>query len=124
MEIFLAVIGAITIVWLSFRWLKLIWFRTRVLSILKNNLKYDPAVPGIQSPAFNAITKHYRANDWNEYDAAIGFMLVQLGLISKPLSSESRAFYYEKLNLIESIANSSTVGWQLILEFKNGEFSA
>lgn len=102
MEKFFAAIGAITISWILFRWFGLVWFRTRVLSILKFSLKYDPAVPGFQSPVFNKLTKQYKANDWNEHDAAIGFMLVQLGAMLKPLSPEARAFYYEKLHLIES----------------------
>lgn len=56
----------------------MIWYRSKVLSILIEKFNYKPAAPSHQAIVFNAITKKIKKKGGNEYDGAIGFMLVQL----------------------------------------------
>ncbi len=124
MKTILAVIGAATVSWMLYRWLRLVWFRARALAVVVNSLGYNPSVPGLQSPIFNAITRSGLSSGWNEYDVAICFMLVQLGTLSKPLSADTHDFYYDKLKLVEMIAPMSTIGNNLISDFKSGPNAA
>ncbi len=58
--------------------LRMIWYRSKVLNILENEFEYKPAVPGWQSKQFNAVTRHLKKQGGNEYDGAVGFILVQI----------------------------------------------
>lgn len=124
MKTFLAAIGLLGLVWVLSRWLALTWFRSKVLAVLEQELSYKPSVPGLQSATFNAITKQGRGAGWNEYDAAIAFMLVQLGVLPKPLSADASVFYMEKMVLVSALAQKATVGNQLIVQFRNGRHAA
>lgn len=117
MESFFAIIGIVAVLWLALRWFKLVWFRTKTLKVITEDLQYKPAVPGFQTTAFKSVTRAARANRWNECDAAIAFMLVQLGALPRPLEDDSQRFYIEKIELLLSVATRSTVGRALIEAF-------
>jgi hypothetical protein len=110
METIFAIFGAACLVWIITRWLKLVWFRTKTLRVIKVDLAYDAAVPGMQTTTFNAVTRSARSAGGNEYDAAIAFMLVQLGVLSEPMTEKSRIFIEEKLGLICAIEHLSKSG--------------
>jgi hypothetical protein len=119
METILAIFGAACLVWIITRWLKLVWFRTKTLRVVKVDLGYDAAVPGMQTASFNAVTRNARNAGGNEYDAAIAFMLVQLGMLSEPLTEKSKQFIDEKLGLVRAIEHLSKGGESLINEWLN-----
>ena len=91
--------------------IRLIWYRTKVLRVLKEEFDYYPAIPGFQMEVFNACTRQVRSNGGNEYDAAIAFMMIQISALMGN-SDSNRAFtnrvvaraYYcvEKANLPET----------------------
>jgi hypothetical protein len=99
------------------RWLRLVWFRSKTLRVVTVDLDYQAAVPGIQASTFNAITRDGRKVNWNEYDAAISFVLSQLHLLWPCDTAKSRRFWSEKLGRIKAIIPKSTVGGDLVAEF-------
>lgn len=59
----------------------LIWFRAKVLQVLRIDFNYEPAVPGVQTKVFNTVTKEVRKSKGNEFDAAVAFMVIQADAI-------------------------------------------
>ena len=112
-----AIMGVCAVAWLVLGWLRLVWFRTKALRVVTQDLAYNAAVPGFQGAVFNAVTRQVRTNAGNEYDAAIAFMLVQLGSLSTPLDEKATAFTMDKLQLIRVIVDSSNHGSELVREF-------
>ena len=83
--------------------LLLIWFRTKVLRVLRDELKYDPAVPGVQSEVFNALTKQIRKIGGNEYDAAVAFPF----MIVDNFEFEDRESFDFRFNLVNNATYAS-----------------
>jgi hypothetical protein len=69
----------------------MIWYRAKVLRVLRDDFDYKPAVPGLQSVSFNAVTRHIRKQGGNEYDGAIGFMLVQCNALMTMSGDDAEA---------------------------------
>lgn len=81
--------------------LRRIWYRTKVLSVLQKEFSYNPAVPGLQSPVFNEVTKMFLKNKWSEYDAAAYFIIIQCRELS--FGAETKIFIDEKLRIIKEM---------------------
>lgn len=75
--------------------LGMIWYRSKVLRVLKEEFRYEPAVPGWQSETFNGITRHMKGQGGNEYDGAIAFMLVTVSAMTGT-DMKAQAFMREK----------------------------
>ncbi len=75
--------------------LGLMWFRAKTLRVLRDDCRYDPAVPGKQSEPFNLATKLARDLKGNEYDAAVMFLgscIMLLESLSGPVADETVVF--------------------------------
>jgi len=70
----------------------IIWYRTKVLHVLKEAFQYKPTMLGWQSEIFNGVTRQIRKQGGNEYDGAVGFMLVMARSLPDPTTPEARAF--------------------------------
>lgn len=102
--------------------LGLIWFRTKVLTVFKNELDYNVATPGHQQDSFNSTTRAAYENGLNEFDAVITFMLIQLGILSRPISENVKWFYIDKLSSLHTLSYKSVMGKKLIeLYVKNNK---
>lgn len=112
MNDFLIVIGTLTVFYIIFKILTALLFRFKILRIIVNDLKYNPAVPGWQAKAFLDATKMTKLMRGNEYDAAIIFMLSQIEAMTT--SNETRSFKIEKYALMEKIVPKSILGDDLI----------
>lgn len=98
---------------------KLIWFRARVLQILKSELDYNVATPGHQQESFNRATREAYENNLNEYDSAIAFMLITLSTLTRPIQSNVLEFYIEKLSSINIISVKATMAKAFIKIYIN-----
>jgi hypothetical protein len=85
-----------------------IWFQTKVLQILRNQYDYVPAK--FQMGVLNSSSRQMRENGGNEYDAAIAFMLIQVGSLSGETESNEdfitkvvrQSYYCAERALLES----------------------
>ena len=82
-------------------------FRKRALRVIREDLCYDAAIPGHQSALLNQLSSRVHVHGGNEYDAAMAFMLTQLAMLSKPLTTETRGFTREKIKLLRGIATKA-----------------
>lgn len=85
-------------------------FQEKVLSVLNNEFNYFPDVNGFQRDVFTRVTTGAIQLDINEYDAAIGFILLQLKSLTRPLSATVIDFYAEKLGVCIRLAPSQKEG--------------
>ncbi len=113
MELF-ALTGGVAIAFVLYRISRSIWFRHKTLAVIVNELQYNPAVPGFQAPAFLHAVALAKANGGNEYDAAITFMLSQLGAMTvtgeSRADNEARQFKKSKYALLEPLLPKSRFG--------------
>lgn len=123
-EIIIFILSALFL-WLCLKWANLVWFRTKTLNVLKQELDYEPNIPGQQSVMFNEVTRSAKKMNHNEYDAAIAFMISQFHVLSSPLTEDAKQFVSEKMMRIHRIMPRSNVGLDLYREFlRSGIYSA
>lgn len=95
---------------------KKVSFRSMTLSILKTYMKHEPSLKFGQKETFNEITTQVIKAKGNEFDAAIGFMIVQLNILlenalektDEKRLQETLNFVREKLSGIFLIKSRST----------------
>lgn len=91
-------------------------FKQKTLGVIVSELEYNPSVPGIQGASFNQAARFVKQQGGNEYDAAIAFMLIQIGVMLDSGGGnidDSRAFIRDKYKLIESLIPKSIIGEDL-----------
>ncbi|RRQ20187.1 hypothetical protein D5687_10645 [Guyparkeria sp. SCN-R1] len=91
-----------------------IWYRTKVLRILRESFGYEPAVPGWQSKVFNDVTKHAKKQGGNEYDGAIVFMIVQIEALKDSEDLEVIEWKSRMSSIVSSLMPMSRFGNDLI----------
>lgn len=89
-------------------------FQKRVLDVLNKEFNYFPDLNGFQREVFTKVTTNAIQLDINEYDAAIGFILLQLKALTRPLSAAVIDFYVAKLGTCIRLAPMSKGGFVLI----------
>lgn len=92
-------------------------FKAKTLEVLKCDLDYFVATPGLQQELFDKVTRTARELGINEYDAAIAFMLLQLKALSRPLSTGVVDFYAEKLSKCMRLVPKSKGALELVRIF-------
>jgi len=80
----------------------IIWYRTKVLRVLRDLFFYEPNLSGFQREAFNEATRQIRKFGGNEFDAAIAFMYVQLDNV--PQTDDN---FEWRFNLVNNAAYAS-----------------
>lgn len=91
--------------------------QTKALQVIRNELSYDAAIPGHQLDTFDWSTRQVKTYGGNEYDAAITFMLVQLGTLTQPLKGEGKVFYDIMSQKLKRIAPKSIDDGELLYHF-------
>lgn len=72
-------------------------FRAKTLAILRQEMNYSVDITGPMQESFNKATSGAVEIGLNEYDAAIGFMLILLRRMDRPVSNDTVEPYLEKL---------------------------
>lgn len=72
-------------------------FRAKTLAILRQEMNYLVDIPGPMQESFNKATSGAMEIGLNEYDAAIGFMLILLKRMDRPVPKDTVEPYLEKL---------------------------
>lgn len=91
----------------------MIWYRTKVLSVLSEQFGYKPDVPGMQSEIFNSVTRQIKKQGGNEYDGAIGFMLVLTDSMQSDTNKEVLEWKTRITQIAHSLMPKGRIGNQL-----------